>query len=470
MKNFLVLTSDGWKAALESIVLETGANCLVVLEREQLTNEASTGKYDYLISFATGVIVPEDTLRHFPDRAFNVHPAPPEYPGNFPHHFAVYDQATSYGATAHFMTKEVDSGPIVDVEYMQIKGDIAPRDLMIEAESIGRVVFERLVGKLAQDIEIKPLKLQWGPSKTTRRDFQNLCRISVLDSAETAERKLKAVTVEGYDNAYIVLHGEKFVHQGPLEETLVQADNRSWAQFTETGYRELLSFGKEAYRFAHFTERCEEKHLIWRHDLDHSIERAHRTAQIEKEMGVEATYMFVVSLPYYNIFDSEVRAVARDIAAMGHRIGLHFNASAYEQVDWTLARLENAMSEERNLLSKQFETPVDCVSFHDPTRGNLTDFDNSTLAGMVNAYSKEIRETYGYCSDSNGYWRHEPISDVLKQASHEKLQVLTHPEWWTEVALPPRARIEKAIMNQSRRTMEFYDGHLASSGRRNLTK
>lgn len=470
MKSILVLTSDGWKAALERIVQEAGANCLVVLEREQLTNEASKGKYDYLVSFATGVIVPDDTLKRFPGRAFNVHPAPPEYPGNFPHHFAVYEQATSYGATAHFMTKEVDSGPIVDVEYMQIEGDIAPRDLMIEAESKGRAVFERLVGKLAQDIEIEPLKLQWGPSKTSRRDFQNLCRISVLDSAETAERKLKAVTVEGYDNAHIVLHGEKYVHQCPLEDSVVRTSSRSWAQFTETGYRELLALGKEAYKFAHFTDKCEEKHLIWRHDLDHSIERACRTAQIENEMGVEATYMFVISLPYYNVFDIEVRAAARDIAAMGHRIGLHFNASAYKQVDWTLAQLENAMSEERNLLSKQFETPVDCVSFHDPTRGNLTDFGNSMLAGMVNAYSKEIRETYGYCSDSNGYWRHEPIPDVLKQAKHGKLQVLTHPEWWTEVALPPRARIENAIMKQSRRTMAFYDRHLEESGRRNLRK
>lgn len=470
MKNVLVLTSDGWKAALENIVLEAGANCSVVLEREQLAKEASTAKFDYLISFATGVIVPEGVLKHFPASAFNIHPAPPEYPGNFPHHFAVYDQATSYGATAHIMTKEVDAGPIVDVEYMQIEGDVTPRELMIEAESKGRVVFERLVGALVQGVDVKPLNLQWGSPKTSRRDFQNLCRISVLDSAETAERKLKAVTVDGYDNPYIVLHGEKYVHQGPLEETLVQADNRSWGQFTETGYRELLSIGKASYKFVHFTDSCEEKHLIWRHDLDHSIERAHRTAQIENEMGVEATYMFVVSLPYYNVFDSEVRAVARDIAAMGHRIGLHFNASAYEQVDWSLSRLENAMSEERNLLSKQFETPVDSVSFHDPTRGNLTEFDNSTLAGMVNAYSKEIRENYGYCSDSNGYWRHKPISDVLKEASHNKLQVLTHPEWWTEVATPPRIRIETAIMNQSRRTMEFYDRHLASSGRRNLIK
>lgn len=470
MKNLLVLTSDGWNATLAQIAEKAGAQCLMVVGREEFLKAASTLKFDYLVSFATGIIVPEKTVDQFSGRAYNIHPASPEYPGNFPHHFAVFDGVKSYGATAHIMTARVDDGPIVDVELAPVDPDIMPKELMQFAEAKGCIIFERLVQKLVQGIELEPLDLKWGEPKTNRRDFQALCNISPLDTPEIMQRKLKAVQVEGHQNAYIELHGERYVHQGPMDQTVLDANQRNWSQFTEEGYRNLLEIGKASYQFAHFTDNCQERHLIWRHDLDHSIERAHRIAKIENEHGVEATYMFVISLPYYNIFDGQVRAMARDIAAMGHRIGLHFNASAYETTNWTLSSLEAAMSEERDLLSKQFQTPVDCVSFHDPTNGNLIQFDNKVLAGMVNAYGAELRNNYGYCSDSNGYWRHKPIPDVLKHAEHHALQVLTHPEWWTETAKPPRNRIEEALLNQTRQTMNFYDQHIIESGRKNLTK
>ncbi len=470
MMQFLILTNTRWSDFLRRTVEDAGAGCEIAFSKEDLSAQTRQSSFDFLVSFASGVIVPASVLKVFPDSAFNIHPASPEYPGSFPHHFAKFDGVTRYGATAHVMTERVDEGDIIDVELLDVDPTNTPNALMDLAEKAGCVIFERLIKSLTSGGRPKPIEVQWQGPKRNRRDFWALCRISPLDSAELVQRKLEAVTVEGYQNAYVELHGERFAHQGEADHAVAEAHRKRWSQFTEQGYRDLLELAKASYRFSDFSAKGDDKHLIWRHDLDHSIERAHRVAQIEQEHGVTATYMFVLSLPYYNMFDIAVRRIGKDIAAMGHSIGLHFNASPYGEKQWSLQSLEDAMSKERALLGQLLETPIGSVSFHDPTSGNLSHFNQTLLAGMVNTYSAEMKDDYGYCSDSNGYWRHAPISSVLTSAEHDRLQVLTHPEWWTEHAMPPRNRIEQAILDQARNTMEFYDGHLARSHRKNLEK
>jgi methionyl-tRNA formyltransferase len=69
-----------------------------------------------LVAFTTPVIVPPGVLDALGYGAYNFHPGPPEYPGWAPAHFAVYDRAPLFGATAHVMVERVDAGPIVGVE------------------------------------------------------------------------------------------------------------------------------------------------------------------------------------------------------------------------------------------------------------------------------------------------------------------------------------------------------------------
>jgi len=73
-----------------------------------------------LIAFSTPIIVPRAILRSLGYGAYNFHPGPPQYPGWAPSHFALYEQATEFGATAHLMAARVDSGPIVDVASFAI--------------------------------------------------------------------------------------------------------------------------------------------------------------------------------------------------------------------------------------------------------------------------------------------------------------------------------------------------------------
>ena len=83
-----------------------------------------------------------------------------------------------------------------------------------------------------------------------------------------------------------------------------------------------------------------------------------------------------------------------------------------------------------------------------------------------------IRAGYGieykYCSDSNGYWRFQPMSAVIAEG-HPRLHLLTHPEWWTKERLPPSERVDRAILGRARRVRREYDAGLERAGRRNIT-
>ena len=61
--------------------------------------------------------------------------------------------------------------------------------------------------------------------------------------------------------------------------------------FTENHYSKLIKIAKSKYKFISYLNiPWGEKFILWRHDLDHSLNRALALAKIESEEGVFATY------------------------------------------------------------------------------------------------------------------------------------------------------------------------------------
>lgn len=54
-----------------------------------------------LIGFVTDAVVPTRILKALGFGAYNFHSGPPHYPGWVPAHFAIYERAVTFGATAH---------------------------------------------------------------------------------------------------------------------------------------------------------------------------------------------------------------------------------------------------------------------------------------------------------------------------------------------------------------------------------
>lgn len=174
-----------------------------------------TRKFDepqkLLLSFGTSVIVPAPLLEQPGLLALNVHAASPDYPGRDPHHFAVYDGATKYGATVHFMTSKVDAGPIVDMELFDVPIDATPASLLDQANQAAWVLLDRLLKKLAGDKALAPLAgASWGTRKTTRKMFIELCRVDASMTAVEFASRLRATSMPGYSNLYMEVHGHRF--------------------------------------------------------------------------------------------------------------------------------------------------------------------------------------------------------------------------------------------------------------------
>lgn len=242
---------------------------------------------------------------------------------------------------------------------------------------------------------------------------------------------------------------------------------REFGDFTEDRYRDLLRLARENYQFCGYRSPRAARSILWRHDVDVSMHRGLRLAEIEAEEGVSATYFVYPRSIFYNLLSTEIHRAVERILGLGHEIALHFDPTHFRHA-LNGDALISAIAEERDLLHREFGVAPTAVSFH--LYGVLEQPmpENDELAGLVNAYSRRLREDYGYASDSNGVWLYRRLRDVLAEAREEHLQVLTHPEWWTRDVMAPRARLQRAIDGYATAMGNWYDETVARSGRPNL--
>lgn len=176
-----------------------------------------------LVSFGTGLIVPEYILKslHFP--AYNIHPGPPEYPGIFPSVHALYEKATSFGTTVHEMAERVDEGAIVYVSRFSIPPTLDRLGLDLASfEDVLRLM-PGLAPRMAKPEGLKPSGDLWSEKKRTLHDFKNLCCLPEKIDADEFALRYRAIG-EGPDHALeINLHGHRFVLAAKEQSDVVRA-------------------------------------------------------------------------------------------------------------------------------------------------------------------------------------------------------------------------------------------------------
>jgi hypothetical protein len=208
----------------------------------------------------------------------------------------------------------------------------------------------------------------------------------------------------------------------------------------------------------------EKKFVLWRHDIDFSIDQSLKIARINHELGLKSTFFILLHSDFYNPLENSMREKLLEINSLGHQIGLHFDASYYDIFQ------ENQINDhvlfETEILKKSINLNPVAVSFHNPRILDLT-FESEMYGGLVNAYSKKLKSGIDYCSDSNGYWRFRELHEVLSEVNSRPIQVLTHPTWWQDRQMPPRQRIYRTISERARVTIENYDKTLKKHGREN---
>jgi hypothetical protein len=236
-----------------------------------------------------------------------------------------------------------------------------------------------------------------------------------------------------------------------------------YEDFTESSYRGIVAAALDRYAFEPFGTGAQGPHVLWRHDVDYSVHRAVALARLEAELGVRATYFVSLHSDLYNVLEPAVHARLREIAGLGHWIGLHFDSGFYDG-----GPLDERAAWESRVLADALDVGVHAVSLHNPSVSGTSNLDVEELGGMVHAGARSVRDRYAYVSDSNGYWRFERLPEVLAAAEHQRLHVLTHPEWWQEEPMSPRERILRCIEGRGRASQATYDALLETNRRVNV--
>jgi hypothetical protein len=239
-----------------------------------------------------------------------------------------------------------------------------------------------------------------------------------------------------------------------------------FADFTHAAYERLLALAKAQYRFRLYHDfDPHESFVLWRHDLDFSIEDALPLARMEAAAGVRCTYFVNMRSEFYSPFEARSLEAIATIVALGHEIGLHFDFALAGVAD--AAALERRLQHEADILRSEYRVPIRAFSFHNPTDAALA-FDAPSYAGMVNTYAAWFRKDAAYCSDSNGHWRFDRLEDVLSRPASRPLQVLTHPTWWTADVMSPHEKVQRSIAQAGASLLADYQALLARHGRKDI--
>lgn len=181
-----------------------------------------------LVAFCTLVIVPETILNALNGNAYNFHPGPPTYPGLYPSCFAVYDGASQFGTTCHFMTANIDSGAIVGVNSSDIPSGINRLDLEAFSRQMVIRLFAQMAPALATDDDLLPeLDISWSGTTTNQKDFDALCRLPSGVSEDEFNRRYRAVWEGPLHGLKIDLFGHTFRMEPKAGDNVIYKGGRA---------------------------------------------------------------------------------------------------------------------------------------------------------------------------------------------------------------------------------------------------
>lgn len=207
-------------------------------------------------------------------------------------------------------------------------------------------------------------------------------------------------------------------------------------QFTYEAYGNLIhELKNHKYTLTDYHQYRNASHpCILRHDIDQSPACALELAKIEADMEVHSTYFVLLTSDFYNVHSEENRHILKQIASLGHTIGLHFDEIAYSQIidenidsDHHANMLIGLIQAEEAALSNVLDLQVDTVSMHRPSQFCLEN--DLQIPGMINSYGQEFFKGFKYLSDSRHHWREDVLS-YIREEKFDRLHILTHAFWY----------------------------------------
>ena len=106
---------------------------------------------DFIVLARYMQVLSEDFINRYPNRIINIHHSfLPAFVGAKPYH-AAYDRGVKLiGATSHYVTSELDAGPIIEQDIVRITHKDTVNDLVKKGRDLEKIVLSRAVEKHIQ--------------------------------------------------------------------------------------------------------------------------------------------------------------------------------------------------------------------------------------------------------------------------------------------------------------------------------
>lgn len=201
-------------------------------------------------------------------------------------------------------------------------------------------------------------------------------------------------------------------------------------EFSKKTFVEVVgAIRNNGYHLITFSELAEHstgngKLCLLRHDVDACMDFAHEMGQIEHQLGVRATFFVMLRSPLYNLMGRHGIEILNSLVALGHDIGLHFDAGCPHRSGRSI---EDEIAFEIDVLSELTGRRVRSFSIHQPSEEIIRR--KVELPEIVNTYHPDHLKGFKYISDSNRVWSEmDPFQ--LASSAVDRIHVLLHPIWW----------------------------------------
>ena len=93
-------------------------------------------------------VISEQMIESYPNRIINIHHSfLPAFVGAKPYHAAYARGVKIIGATSHYVTTELDAGPIIEQDVVRITHKDTVNDLISKGKDLEKIVLSRAVQK-----------------------------------------------------------------------------------------------------------------------------------------------------------------------------------------------------------------------------------------------------------------------------------------------------------------------------------
>lgn len=105
-----------------------------------------SNKIDFVVLARYMQILSGEFIRHFPNRIINIHHSfLPAFVGARPYHAAYERGVKIIGATAHYVTEELDAGPIIEQEVARVRHHNTVNELVQIGQDVEKMVLSKAI-------------------------------------------------------------------------------------------------------------------------------------------------------------------------------------------------------------------------------------------------------------------------------------------------------------------------------------